>query len=88
MTATPKLSDRSDNKLQAVLNHDWPDPADDLGADYRQSCAEWFRGLSESDKLIAAASAEAYASGRETAAEQIAAVLPPAPLCPLLHDDD
>jgi len=88
MTDTLQLSDRSDNKLQAILNHDWPDPDEDFGADYRQACAEWFAGLSERDKSIAARATEAYASGRETRAEQIAAELPVAPLCPLLHEDD
>jgi hypothetical protein len=33
MTDTLQLSDRSDDKLLAVLNHDWPDPDDDLGAE-------------------------------------------------------
>jgi len=86
MTDTQQWSDRADNKLQAVLNHDRPDP--DLGADYRQACAAWFAGLSERDKAIAVRAAEAYADGHETRAEQIAAELPPAPLFPLLHEDD
>jgi len=88
MTGNLGLSDRSDNKLQAVLNHDWPDLDDDLGADYRRACAAWFAGLSERDKAIAARAVEAYAAGHEPRAEQIAAELPAAPLFPLLHEDD
>ena len=54
MPDTPRLSDRSDNKLQAVLHQGWPDPADGLGGDYWQACAAWFAGLSERNKTIAA----------------------------------
>jgi len=88
MTGTLGLSDRSDNKLQAVLNHNWGNSDDYLGADYRLACVEWFAGLSAHDRAIAARAAEAHASGHETRAEQIAAELPPAPLFPLLHEDD
>jgi len=77
-------SDAAGDKLQAVLNHDWPDPDDDFGADYRQACAAWFAGLPERDKAIAARVLEVYADGNEERAERIASQLPPAPAFPLL----
>jgi hypothetical protein len=80
MTAAPRLSGDPRDKFQAVLNRDWPDPDDHFGADYRQACAAWFAGLSERDKSIALKAAEAYASGYETRAEEIAAELPAAPV--------
>jgi len=81
MTETPQ--DRPDNKLQAVLNHNWPDPDDDLGADYRQAIVAWFASLSERDKAIAERVIEVYGDGNEERAECIASQLPPAPKCPL-----
>ena len=83
MTDTLQWSDRSDNKLQAVLNRDWPDPDDDLGADYHQTIAAWFASLSEHDKAIAERVIEVYSDGNEERAERIASQLPPAPVFPL-----
>jgi hypothetical protein len=85
MTVTPQLSDDPRDKLQAVLSHNWPGPDDDLGADYRHACAEWFARLSGHDKMMAAWVVEVYDDGRKTAqAARVAASLPPAPRFPLL----
>lgn len=65
MTDTPRLSDRPDNKLQAVLNHNRRDSDDYLGADYGLACVEWFADLSARDRAIAARAIEAYASVRD-----------------------
>jgi len=83
MVDPPHLSDEPRDKLQAVLNHDWPDPDDDLGADCRQAVAAWFAGLSECDQSIAARVTEVYADGNEERAERGASQLPPAPAFPL-----
>ena len=80
MSATVPLSGEPADKLQAILNRDRPDPGDDFGADYRQACAAWFAGLPERDESIALKAAEAYASGHDSRAEQIAAELPAAPV--------
>jgi len=85
MTVTPQLSDDPRDKLQAVLSHNWPGPDDDLGADYRRACAEWFARLSGHDKMMAAWVVEVYDDGRKTAqAARVVAQLPPAPRFPLL----
>ena len=84
MTVTPQLSDDPRDKLQALLNHDWPDPDDDLEAAYRQAIAGWFAGLSGHDRMMAAWVVEVYDDGRKEAqAERVAAQLPPAPVFPL-----
>jgi hypothetical protein len=87
MADTPPMSDRSDSKLQAVLNHDRSDH-DDLGASYRGACKAWFARLTDREREVAREATEAFAGGYETRAEQIAAALPPAPRFPLLHEDD
>jgi hypothetical protein len=88
MADTPPLSDRSDSKLQAVLNHDRSSRDEDLGAPYHGACKAWFARLTDREKEVAREAAEAFAGGHETRAEQIAAGLPPAPRFPLLHEDD
>ena len=65
------MSDRSDSKLQAVLNHDRSDH-DDLGASYRGACKAWFARLTDREREVAREAAEAFAGGYETRAEQIA----------------
>jgi hypothetical protein len=50
------MSDRSDSKLQAVLNHDRSDH-DDLGASYRGAC-KVVRAAHDRDKEIAREAAE------------------------------
>ena len=77
------LSDDPRDKLQAVLNHDRPDPDDDLGAVYRETCAAWFARLSEGERWRLATVLAAYERGAEADAEQLAAALPPAPKFPL-----
>ena len=51
--STAELSNQPGDKLQAVLNHDFADPDDDLGADYWEAIAGWFAALSERDKAKA-----------------------------------
>jgi len=78
---TTNLSDNPRDKLQAALNHDRPD--NDLGADYREACAAWFAGLSERERGSVARAEVAFDAGNESAAQEIASGLPPAPKFPL-----
>ena len=78
-----ELSDDPRDKLQAVLNHDRPDPDDDLGFVYREACGAWFSRLTEGEKWRLAMVRAAYERGSEGDAEQLAAALPAAPKFPL-----
>ena len=80
---TTNLSDNPRDKLQAVLNHDRPDPDDDRGAEYRDSCAAWFATLSGADRSVAERIMEVYSDGNDAKAEWLASALPPAPPFPL-----
>jgi hypothetical protein len=42
MTDTMPLSDHPADKLQAALNHGWPDPDRDFPPDYLAACTRWF----------------------------------------------
>ena len=77
------LSDDPRDKLQAALNHAAPDPDDELGAEYRDACAQWFAGLTQGERWRLAMVVAAYERGSEADAEQLAVALPPAPVCPL-----
>jgi len=79
---TSKLSDDPRYKLQAVLNHDQPDPDDDLARAYRAECRAWFERLTEDEAWIAVMTALAYETDEDKAAE-LASALPPAPRRPL-----
>jgi hypothetical protein len=87
MADTTPMPDRSESKLQALLNHD-RSGRDGLGASYRGACKAWFARLTDREKEIAREAAKAFAGGQETRAEQIAAALPWAPRFPLEHEDD
>jgi hypothetical protein len=78
-----KLSDDPRDKLQAAVNHDRPDSDDVLGADYRQAVATWFTGLSERERGCVGRAEEAFDARNESAAQDIASGLPPAPKYPL-----
>ena len=77
------LSDAAADKLQAALNHAAANPADDLGAEYRDACAAWFARLSEGERWRLATVLAAHERGAEADAEQLASQLPPAPRFPL-----
>ena len=77
------LSNETRDKLQAAINHDWGDPNGKYPVEYLRACAQWFAGLSGSDRRIADHAIWLYASGSDTNAASIAADLPPAPRCPL-----
>lgn len=77
-----ELSDDRRDKLQAAVNHDRPDPDDRLGADYRQAVAVWFAGLTERERGCVGRVEVAFDEGNESAAEEIASGLPPAPKFP------
>jgi hypothetical protein len=77
------LSNDPRDKLQAALNHAYPDIHDDLGQPYRRACQKWFDQLTEGERGRLAMVISAYERGSEADAEQLAAVLPPAPRCPL-----
>lgn len=77
-----ELSNSPADKLQAALNHAAPDPDDDLGTEYRDACAAWYSRLSEGERWRLATVLAAYERGAEGDAEQLAAVLPPAPVFP------
>jgi len=66
-----------------VLNHDWPDSDDDLGADYRQACAAWYSALTSTDRSVAGRILEVCSNGNEATARYLASGLPPAPVFPL-----
>jgi len=73
------LSDDPTGKLQAAINHDWPDHDDDPGEPY---CA-WFARLSEGERWRLARARAAFERCAEAKAEQLAAALPPAPVFPV-----
>jgi hypothetical protein len=83
MTDAPQLSDDPRDKLRAVLNHNLPDPDDDLGTDYRDACGAWFATLTPADTSLAERVLEVYGDGNEVKAEWLSGGLPPAPKCPL-----
>ena len=74
---------RASDKLHAALNCDRQLPDSDLGQDYWNACVAWFAVLSEQDKSVAKAAADAYRNGYQMRAKQIAAALPAAPRYPL-----
>ena len=75
--------ERASDKPQAALHYDRRFPNSDLGPEYWDACAAWFAGLSDQDKSIARAAADAYRNGYQMRAKQIAAALPPSPRLPL-----
>ena len=78
-----ELSSDPAHKLQAVLNHDRTDADLRLPAGYRAACWRWFHDLSASDQVDAAVARAEFDKGNVAEAERAAAVLPPAPVCPL-----
>ena len=64
MTDTMPLSDHPADKLQAALNHGWPDPDRDFPPDYLAACTRWFDALSPRARHTAIAAIAAY--GRAT----------------------
>jgi len=78
------LSNEAAHKLQAVLNHDWLGTDKDFPPGYIAACWRWFSALSAEDQVVAAVARSAYEKGTEVEAMKAAAVLPPAPVCPLL----
>ena len=87
MRVVSEMSDDPRDKLRAVLNHDRPDPDDDLGVAYRDACGQWFAALAGADRLLAARVLEVYADGNEAKAEWLSSALPSAPRF-ILHDGD
>jgi hypothetical protein len=77
------LSDDPRDKLQAALNHAYPDIGNDLGQPYRTACQHWFDRLTEGERWRLAMVLAAYERGAEADAEQLASALPPAPKFPL-----
>jgi hypothetical protein len=86
MTDTTRLSDHPGDKLQAALNHGWPDPDRDFPSDYLDACKRWFEALSPRARNTAVAAIAAYGRGDEIAAVELAGVLPPAPVPPPAAD--
>ena len=82
MTGRIELSDHPADKLQAALNHGWPDPDRDFPPDYLDACTRWFDALSPRARHAAIAAIAAYGRGDEVAAAELAGVLPPAPVPP------
>ena len=78
------LSNEAAHKLQAVLNHDWLATDKDFPPGYIAACWRWFSALSAEDQVVAAVARSASEKGNEAEAMKAAAVLPPAPVCPLL----
>lgn len=79
----PDVPSNAADKLQACLNHDWPDHDKDYPSGYIKACAAWFAALSNSDRMAAARAVAAINHGNETEALNIAAALPAAPKFPL-----
>src|SRR5580765_7936616 len=67
------LSDDPRDKLQAVLNHDRPDPDDDLDVACRDACGQRFSRLTQGERWPLATVRAAYERGSEADAEQLAA---------------
>ena len=84
MSMADALSNDPEHKLQAVMNHDWPDMKKGLPLSYFQACGRWFAALSGDDKVVAAMARAAFERGDEAEAKKAASALPPAPVCPLL----
>ena len=77
------LSDAATDKLQALLQVDFDDPDNDLGADYGAACQAWFAALSAESRPLAERIREVLADGNQEKAEWLASALPPAPRFPL-----
>jgi hypothetical protein len=71
------------DKLHASLNYASPDADDDLGPTYRTACEHWFAQLTEGERWRLATGLAAYERRAEADAQQLASVLPPAPVSPL-----
>jgi hypothetical protein len=82
------FSNRTADKLQAVLNHDWTVADHNLPKGYLEACTRWFRSLTPSELLVAKSAIRFHASGNEMAAFKAARGLPPAPKFPISDDDD
>jgi hypothetical protein len=72
-------SNDADQKLQAVINHDWPETDNAVPRSYVQACGRWFAALSADDKVVAAMARAAFEKGDEAEAKKAASALPPAP---------
>jgi len=81
-----ELSNASDDKLYAAACHDLGDTSD-LGADYLEACARWYADLTPQERTLAMAAVAALDLGRESDAQEITRVLPPAPRFPALTVD-
>lgn len=71
------------DKLQAAINHDWPDADQDFPPDYVAACRAWYAALSAGDKATAEVVRATFEKGEEAEAEKLAASLPAAPAFPL-----
>ena len=80
---TAKLSDDPRDKLNAALQHAYPDADDNLSAAYRAACEQWFAQLTEGERWILLTATVIYEKGDADRAAKIASRLPPAPVLPL-----
>jgi len=78
------LSDDTAHKLHAALYHKWPSSDGVFLTEYREALERWFEALSKRDQKIAAEARAAFDRGDDAEAQRAAAVLPAAPVCPLL----
>jgi hypothetical protein len=79
-----KLSDGAAHKLHAALYHEWPSSDGVFLPEYREALQLWFAALSKSDRKMATMARAAFDRGDDAEAQNAAAALPPAPVCPLL----
>jgi len=79
-----ELSDDTAHKLHAALYHEWPSSDGVFLTGYRDALKLWFTGLSLSDKVATKVARAAFDRGDDAEAQEAAAALPPAPVCPLL----
>jgi len=84
-SSTPRpLSSNVKDKLHACLNQSWAE-ADYLAEkDYYDACIAWWDTLTPEQQAIGLAAMQAFDVDRPENAENLAATLPPAPICPLL----
>ena len=81
---TELLSNDTKDKLHACLNQSWAE-ADYLAEKkYYDACVAWWDKLTPEQQAIGLAVMQSFDVDQPENAENLAATLPPAPVCPLL----
>lgn len=79
-----ELTNDTTHKLHAALYHEWPSVDGFFLTEYRDALKRWYTDLSSSDQMATRFVRTAFDKGDDAEALKFAAMLPPAPFCPLL----